>query len=162
MTLPIESQGSIFLIMVAVGFLIGLVYDFFRLIRRIFYHTNLLTYIEDFLFWIVTTFIVFYTLLHTNFLVLRFFCFLGIFIGLILYFLCLSKFIINFFLKLVEIIIVPIKFLLNITKPWIIVVNKKNKKLNYRGKIFLQKGKVYGKMKYKATKNFLSMMKNKT
>lgn len=50
----INNQAELFLIFTINGILIGLLFDFFRILRRSFKTKDIITYIEDILFWILT------------------------------------------------------------------------------------------------------------
>lgn len=52
----ISNQANIFLIFTINGVIIGLLFDFFRILRRSFNTKDIITYIEDILFWILTRF----------------------------------------------------------------------------------------------------------
>ena len=91
----INNQAYLFFIFTLDGFIIGLLFDFFRILRKCFKTTNLVTYIEDILFWILTGFLVLYTIFIFNNGEIRFFMFIGIIIGIALYILLLSKYIIE-------------------------------------------------------------------
>ena len=112
---------------VFIGLLIGFTYDIFRLLRKTFKHPDYLTQIEDFIYWLLSTFIMFYLILIKNDGELRLFTIIGVFIGVIIYppppsFLILKVglVIINFIKKIIitilKIIYTPIKLILKILK----------------------------------------------
>ena len=43
-----------FFIFILVGMLTALIYDLFRILRKVFKTNDLITYVEDILFWIIT------------------------------------------------------------------------------------------------------------
>lgn len=94
MVLLINNQAYLLLIFTLDGIIIGLLFDFFRILRKSFKTSNLVTYIEDILFWILTGFLVLYTIFIFNKGEIRFFIFIGIIMGIILYILLLSKYVI--------------------------------------------------------------------
>ena len=51
-----------FIIFILNGFLIGLFFDFFRILRKGFKTPDFITYFEDLIFWIVTGFILLYSI----------------------------------------------------------------------------------------------------
>lgn len=134
------NQAYLFLIFSITGIVIGLLFDFFRILRKSFKTPNIITYIEDILFWILTGFILLYTIFTFSKGEIRLYMFVGIFIGCIIYMLLLSKFIIKINVKILTIIkkifFKPIHF---------ITINIKN--LNF---------KIYSKIKnnIKLQKNF--------
>lgn len=50
----IGNQANLFLIFTINGVIIGLLFDFFRILRKSFNTKDFVTYIEDILFWILT------------------------------------------------------------------------------------------------------------
>ncbi len=87
-------EVDLFGISILLGMIIGCFYDIFEAIRNSIKHKNVFIAIEDFIFWIVTTYIVFYTFYKFNYGQLRSYVFMGIFIGLAIYKFTLSKLII--------------------------------------------------------------------
>lgn len=112
----ILSQCYIFLIFILNGIAIGLIFDVFRTLRKSFKTSDIITYIEDILFWIISGAMTLYLIFHLNNGELRAYIFVGLVIGIILYMLLLSKIFIkaNIFLisitkKVVQIIAYPIE-----------------------------------------------------
>ena len=151
----VTNQAYLFLIFVLNGIIISLVFDFFRILRISFKTKDFVTYIQDFLFWVITGVILLYSIFIFNNGEIRLFMFLGLFIGIIIYMLLLSKYIIkvsvtilNFIKKIVTI---PIKFMLKIIKkifykPILFTINnirkniiKNNKKNGKKEGIFSKK-----------------------
>lgn len=91
----ITNQAYLFLIFALNGVLIGVLFDFFRILRKSFKTADFVTYIEDVLFWILTGMSILYSIFVFNNGEIRFFMFLGILIGLLLYMLLLSSYIIK-------------------------------------------------------------------
>lgn len=123
-----ENQVYLFGIFILNGLLIGLTFDFFRILRKCFKTKNWITYIQDFIFWIITGLIILYSIFKFNNGELRGFIFVGILIGLSLYILMFSKtfikinlFIINFIKKVLNFIIIkPIKIFIKFTKRFLV------------------------------------------
>ena len=90
----VTNQAYIFLIFVLNGIIIGIVFDFFRILRISFKTKDFVTYIEDFVFWCITGMILLYSIFIFNNGEIRFFMFLGVIIGIMLYMLMVSKYII--------------------------------------------------------------------
>ena len=57
----VTNQAYLFCIFIINGIIIGILFDFFRILRKTFKTSDLITYIEDSMFWILTG-IIFYTL----------------------------------------------------------------------------------------------------
>ena len=113
-----------FAIFILNGFLIGLLFDVFRILRKSFKTADLITYIEDIVFWILSGFILLYSIFKFNNGELRLYIFIGIFIGSIIYLITFSKIVINTCVYLIKILkkaiyiilIIPIKFLIKFSK----------------------------------------------
>lgn len=161
MILSLSNQAYIFFITILIGFIMGIFYDFFRLIRKLFEHTNIAVYIEDIIFWVISTFICFYILLHKNNLEFRFYLILGIFLGIIFYFYFISYYFLNFILKLLNFLLKPIKFVMKIFEPHFKKATVAKNKAIYKEKIFLQKVSRYGKIKGRRIKTTLKIIKDK-
>ena len=114
-----QNQVYVFIAFILNGFLIGIIFDCFRILRKSFKTPDFVTYIEDILFGIITGLLILYSILKFNNGELRLFLFIGIFLGLLLYLLVFSKvfiktsvFIISTIKKIINyIIIIPIKFI---------------------------------------------------
>lgn len=50
----LNEQVNLFLIFTLNGLIISLLFDFFRILRRSFNTKDIITYIEDIVFWILT------------------------------------------------------------------------------------------------------------
>ena len=113
-----ENQAYLFLIFVLNGFLIGILFDVFRILRKSFKTKDFFTYIEDILFWLISGGIILYTIFKFNNGELRAFIFIGLIIGSLLYMLLFSKtfikinlYIINLFKKIIYFtLVLPIQF----------------------------------------------------
>lgn len=94
MILSLEGQAQLFLLTVLLGGALGLVYDCLRILRRIIVHKRLWIQLEDGLFWLTAVFFVFAVMLGANEGEIRFFAILGMFGGMLLYFLTVSRLVI--------------------------------------------------------------------
>jgi len=100
----IINQAYLFLIFVLVGGIIGLLFDFFRILRKSFKTNDILTYIQDIIFWILTGIIILFSIFIFNNGAIRFFMFVGLLLGVIFYLLIFSKYIIKICIKIIELI----------------------------------------------------------
>ena len=118
----IMNQIYLFLIFIANGAIIGILFDFFRILRKSFKTSDIITYFEDLLFWILTGFSILYFIFVFNNGEIRLFMFLGIATGIALYMLIFSSFLIKInvtiinFLKtilktIIKLILIPLKFI---------------------------------------------------
>ena len=123
----IYNQAQLFLVFIINGIIIGIFFDFFRILRKSFKTSDFSTYIEDLLFWILTGFSILFTLFKYNNGEIRLYMFLAIAIGILLYMLIFSSYIIRInvsiilllkklFKKIIYFIFIPIKFILKIVK----------------------------------------------
>ena len=158
MILSISSQVSIFIMSVALGFFAGFVYDLFRIFRKSVKHPDILTQLEDLVFWIFVSGLIFYFILNKNSGEVRFYIILGTFLGMGVYFLTLSKpvlavsmAVINFFLKvfsaLYKMVSFPIKILLRLLLIPTRAAGTRIKKIQKPAKKLLQKPMRYAKIK---------------
>ena len=119
-----NSQIYIFIIFILNGFIIGLLFDIFRILRKTIKTRDFITYTEDIIFWILSSIIILYSIFKFNNGEIRLFIFTGIITGCLLYLLMFSKifikvsiYIINIVAKAINYtIIIPFSFLFNIIK----------------------------------------------
>lgn len=152
------NQTSLFLIFTINGILIGIIFDIFRIFRKTIKTSDFGTYIEDFLFWIITAIILLYSIFTYNNGELRFFMFLAVILGFIIYIFTISSYLIKInvniintikkiFIKALKIIYTPIikifKILKKITfKPLLFIsANLKKNMKNIKNKLKSQKVK---------------------
>jgi len=123
----VDNQAYLFVIFIINGILIGILFDIFRILRKSFKTMDLVTYIQDIIFWILTGILTLYFIFTYNNGEIRLYVFLGIILGVLLYMLTVSKYIIkfsvsiiNFIKKIIEriikIIIYPFNFILKVIK----------------------------------------------
>lgn len=105
----VTNQAYLFLIFIVNGIIIGLLFDFFRIARKVIPTNDFMTYIEDISFWILTGIITLYTIFVFNNGELRLFMFLGIILGAFIYILTLSSYIIKINVKIINTILIPFK-----------------------------------------------------
>ncbi len=84
---------------VMLGIFVAIVYDGVRIFRRIVNHNRLFISIEDLLFWVFCAWKVFYLLYEESSGVLRWFAILGIALGMFLYLLTVSRFVVHYVSK---------------------------------------------------------------
>ncbi len=98
----VASQIQTFIIFILIGIIIALIFDFFRILRKSFYTPDWLTYVEDILFWIITCIILAFSIYKYNNGEIRFYMFIGVIIGAILYIISLSKYIVKIFVCIIK------------------------------------------------------------
>ncbi len=139
-----SNQANLFIIFSFVGTIIGLLFDLFRISRKVFKTNDIVTYLEDILFWILTGIMSIYSMYRFCDGELRFFMVVGIIFGTIIYMFTISKYIIILFTSLLDlvkkIIVYPVKGIINITKRilfrhiWVICINYRKKFIDFNKK----------------------------
>ncbi len=99
MEIHAAEQGLIFVGMFLCGIGFGLLFDFFRAVRKIVPMNRVWVNLTDLLFWIVCTAVVFFTASLTNQGELRWYEFIGIFLGTGLYFLMFGSLMVSWMEK---------------------------------------------------------------
>lgn len=116
MMVSVSSQAYIFLYTVAGGMLIALVYDIFRILRKAVKTGGLITDVQDLMYWLIVTVIMFLTIYYSNDGEIRAYLFIGAFIGVILYSLLFSRIVMSsslFIIKMVTYVIKCIIFIVS-------------------------------------------------
>lgn len=121
-----SNQITTLLIFAITGIIIGILFDFFRIQRKIIKTFDFVTYIQDILFWLFSGIIVIFSVMKFTNGELRSYMVFGIVLGIIIYFSIFSKFImkisvsiIQFLLKIISILLFPVKkFCKIIKKSW--------------------------------------------
>ena len=85
------------------GAVIGILFDLFRILRKSFKTPDIITYIEDILFWILTGLFLLYIIFKYSFGQLRIYMFVSLIIGIVIYFLTISKYFIKLNVKIIRI-----------------------------------------------------------
>ena len=128
----LSGQLGIFLMCIAGGIIISLLYDIFRALRKSIKTADIVTYIEDVIFWILVGGFLIYLIFILNDGNIRFFIFVGLILGGILYYFTLSKFFIKitvkFFTFLKKILLAPIRLVFRFNKKigYFICINIQN------------------------------------
>lgn len=89
----IEQQLVVFLLLLLVGFLSGLLFDILRAGGKGFGFSKTIVFLTDLVFCVIFTFIAFQILYTLNWGELRFYIFLALIIGLIIYYSFCSRFV---------------------------------------------------------------------
>lgn len=130
------NQAYTFIIFIILGIFIGVIFDFFRILRKSIKTKDIITYFQDITFWSIVCILLLYFIYRFNNGEIRFFIFIGIIIGNAFYLLTISKkfininlTIFNFFKKIFEkIIFKPLKniihFFVKLCKKIIKIIKK--------------------------------------
>lgn len=120
-TLAFEQVYNLYVYILS-GILIGIFFDIFRVLRKSFKTSDVITHIQDIVFWIFTGIFLLYVIFKFNDGEIRAFIFLGIAIGIALYIKIFSKYFIKVGIKIIDffkliistiikILILPFKFI---------------------------------------------------
>ena len=131
------NQTYLFIVFTIVGIIIGILFDIFRILRKSFKTKDIVTYIEDILFWILTGIIILFSMYRFSNGELRFFMIIGIIMGTLIYMITFSKYVIKISVFVINIfkrwILYPFKLFIKISKKiifrpiFIICINFKKK-----------------------------------
>lgn len=91
----IYYQIKILSIFIITGLCIGLLFDFFRIQRKVFKTVDFVTYIQDILFWILSGIIVIIVVMKYTNGEIRMYMMSGMVLGILIYMSIISKYIIN-------------------------------------------------------------------
>ena len=123
-----QNQAYLFLVFSLTGVIIGILFDFFRILRRTIKTSNFITYVEDILFWILTGLLILNNIWYFNNGEIRIYMFLGIILGILIYMLTLSSILIKVFSMLFRILInvleLPFKTIISVFRKLITTIEK--------------------------------------
>lgn len=91
MVLSIQVQLYYFLSTIAAGIFVGIMFDTYRILRGFNCPNKFITAVSDLLFWIFAALVIFIFFLYTNNGDLRYYTFVGLIAGLVIYFKTISK-----------------------------------------------------------------------
>lgn len=111
----VASQTYLFLIFALNGVVIGLILDLFRVLRKTFKTSNVITYIEDILFWILAGISIIFFMYNFSDGTIRLFMIIALFLGLLLYILSISKYVIKIFVFFINILKNLFKTIIKVT-----------------------------------------------
>ena len=125
MILSVSVQAKLFLTTILCGVLTGFFYDIIRIFRMLAKHKKIFIALEDGIYWLVVSLIVFFVMLVESFGEIRIFSIFGVFLGMFFYFLTISSLSLRFaqiiinitkkiFLLFLEIILTPFRLILMI------------------------------------------------
>lgn len=109
----VAEQVYIFLCSVLIGAIMGVVFDFFRALRRNGNTNNIIVYLQDIIFWFIVAVIIITSSFILNNGDLRGYMLIGYVLGALLYMLILSNYIKGTFIIIMDFFDKGLKFLLN-------------------------------------------------
>ncbi len=139
MSREIVQELTFFTHSVLIGLVITFVYDWIRVLRRLFKHGTLLMSLEDLLFWLACGIGVFYMLYRENNGTLRWFAVLGAAVGMFFYKMIVRDAFVNimstcihkimwFVFRVLQIVLKPVKRLISAEKTFVLYIGRKLKK----------------------------------
>ena len=129
MIFDMSKQITLFVFSLLSGMFIGVLFDFYRVIRGFEVSGKVITAIQDILFWVLTGILVFIFMMITNYAYMSFnvFAFNGI--GLFLYFKIFSSYIIKLWNKILSYLVIISRVVINwLFYPLRIIFHKLRKK----------------------------------
>ncbi|ADL11650.1 spore cortex biosynthesis protein YabQ [Acetohalobium arabaticum] len=111
----LEMQIKTFIYMVLLGHLLALLFDFYRVLRSFGYINDMATAAIDFIFAFLGAGVTFFILLNSNFGQIRFYIFVGLVLGIIVYHQLFSCLIIRVMRVTLEAIIKLITKIINLS-----------------------------------------------
>lgn len=107
-------QTYIFLLACLAGLIAGFIFDIFRVKRKLVRTPDFIVQIEDILYWLIISVVLFVLMYYSNESEIRSYILLGILIGVIIYVLILSKYVFLFFVNTIRVLYKIIIFPINI------------------------------------------------
>lgn len=140
MSQNIVQEVTFFLHSIVMGLIITFAYDWILIFRRLVRHGRLLTSAEDLLYWFVCGIGVFYMLYKENSGVLRWFAVMGAALGIVFYKLAIKNRLVNimstyihkimwFIIRIIQIVLKPLKCLFSAVRRFVRLTAKKLKKV---------------------------------
>ena len=114
MRVSLTGELFVFFCMVAVGMAEGFLFDIFRVFGKFVKKSFWVVGISDLIYWLSATLIFVASAEFLNSGELRFYLFLGVAVGLLLYYLLLSKLIITIFFRIIKLFLQIFKLILKI------------------------------------------------
>ncbi len=162
----VAVQGLYFSVTVLLGLILGTLFDFYRTCRYFGKPSRRAAFFFDLVFSLLVTVIVFLVLLAVNWGEIRLFVFIGISAGIILYYLCISVYVLRifqrllkaflfvvektgyffrkavaFFVYIIKVVLFPFLFLRRLGKGWAVYGKEKGKIIGRGGKALIKKWK---------------------
>lgn len=125
----VAEQVYIFLSSVLIGSIMGIVFDFFRALRRNGNTRNIIVYLQDIVFWLIVAVIIITSSFILNNGELRGYMLIGYILGALLYMLILSNYIKGLFILILNLFEKGLKFIFSPFEKILEKINKKEEKL---------------------------------
>lgn len=113
-------QVYVFLLANFAGALVGMIFDIFRVKRKLVQTSDIVVYIEDILYWLIISVVLFLLMYYSRECELRSYILLGLFIGVVMYMCMLSRYVLMVLERVIRIIyrcvILPIRVFMKFIK----------------------------------------------
>ena len=160
----IWMQAEFFVWSLLAGAVLGFIYDIFRVSRRFFKTRDIVTIVQDILFFIISAFIIFIVAFKINEGEIRYFEFLAIFTGFVLYRIIAGVNVVNAVVKIIEflakalffllkLILFPVTFIFKILKKPVKIIVWHTGRGTKRARFLLKTGREKMTRHIKATKS---------
>ena len=161
MTEIINLEVQFFLISILYGILLLVVYDCIRIFRRIVPHRGFFVAVEDIIFWLVASIVIFIMIYERNNGTIRGFAILGMLLGMVIYNQLLSKYVVKGITLIIKTILKVIKKGLSILfKPFVFLAKKIGMVFGFATrKVHKAKSKIGSRYK-KVRKSSVKQLKN--
>jgi spore cortex biosynthesis protein YabQ len=113
MVISISQQLGLVVFSIVAGLITGMLFDSYRLIRGVSNVNKIITFIEDTLFWIFTSVVVFVFLVYENYAYIGMYVYMCIAIGVYLYIKIISKFYLSYQYKIFKVLGKTIRIIKN-------------------------------------------------
>lgn len=128
-----------FFIFIILGIIVSFIFDIFRILRKKFKTSNFITYVEDFLFWIISGFLIISAIFKFNDGELRAYLFIGILLGIAIYIILFTKLVNKIILKILTPVKIILDFFLSVFKKISDFITNCLKKCKNKSKKTIQK-----------------------
>ncbi|MFL0248007.1 spore cortex biosynthesis protein YabQ [Candidatus Clostridium stratigraminis] len=114
MLFSVSTQFNLLIFSLLAGVITGILFDLYRVMRGINDPNKIITFIEDTLFWIFVSIIIFIFLLYMSYAYMRGYVYISIAVGIIIYMSFISKYFIKLLYRVVNRIakIIRVSFIL--------------------------------------------------
>lgn len=128
MTVSVAEQTTVFLCCFLCGMVIGVIFDAFRVLRKLIPTNNIVTITEDILFCILAFSALFFCALRFNYGDIRWYMIIGAGIGAVLYFFTISRVILSVCFFIIKILKIALAYIFKIVSFPVLFVFKLLKK----------------------------------
>ena len=148
----LSNQLYVFLMYCLSGLIIGILFDIFRIFRKSFKTPDIVTYIEDVIFWILTGLFLIFIIFKFNNGEIRSYIFIGLALGILMYLLMFSKIFIKVNIVIIERLKKIVRIIFSVIEYPVKIIINNIKKFNNILIVYVKKCKNNNKFTKKQTK----------